>query len=391
MDLIFVSDARFVKDKSGCIFSLNGEYTLKLWPRYLTVFERIYVMARVKYQENVDLSEEYLSNGDKIDFIELPYYCGPGEYIKRLVALRKAIRRNLRPDAVYICRIPGQIGNMVIPELKRKKLPYGVEVVGDPWDVFAPGGLKHFFRPFLRKYQTVKLKENVAGCVAALYVTKKKLQQRYPVKKGVFSVAASNVILKDESIAFQPKEVKKEKEFCILSIGSLEQMYKSPDIVLQAFEKIVDSGISCRLKWLGDGKYKQAMLSLAEELGIAARVDFVGNVPAFRVREELEKADLFVLASRTEGLPRAMVEAMVMGLPCIGTEVGGIPELLDEQALVAAGDAGALYKKIDLFFHNPEIMNEEARKNWEKAREYKEEILESRRILFYSQLKKQKA
>lgn len=388
MDLVFISDARFVKNSEGRIYSLNGEYTLKLWPRYLAVFDRIYVMARVGLKEHVELSDEYISNGERIKFIELPYYFGPHEYLKKFRELKRAIRESLRPDAVYICRVPGQIGNLVIPELKKNKLTYGVEVVGDPWDVFAPGGVGHFLRPFLRYYQTMKLKKNVAGSIGALYVTQEKLQRRYPVKRGIFSISASDVILKADKIAIQPKKIENKKEFCLISIGSLEQMYKSPDIVLQALKKVIDSGFSCCLKWLGDGKYRPGMEALADKLGIISKVSFGGNVPACQVREELKKADLFVLASRTEGLPRAMVEAMAAGLPCIGTKVGGIPELLSERALVQAGNAEALYRKIVLFFQNPSFMEAEARMNWMKAQDYKEDILTERRVRFYRQLQK---
>ncbi len=386
MDLVFISDARFVKNSEGRIYSLNGEYTLKLWPRYLTVFERIYVMARVGFCEQVELSDEYISNGERIEFIELPYYFGPFEYLKKCKELKKAICENLRPDVAYICRVPGQIGNLVVPELKKQKLTYGVEVVGDPWDVFAPGGVGHFLRPFLRYYQTMKLKISVAGCVGALYVTKEKLQRRYPVKRGVFSVSASDVILKADAIAFQPKTMVSKKEFCLLSIGSLEQLYKSPDILLRAFKKVIDAGYSCHLKWLGDGKYRSGMEALADELGISSKVNFEGNVPAWRVNEELKKADLFILASKTEGLPRAMVEAMAAGLPCIGTRVGGIPELLSDQALVEAGDAEALYQKMVQFFQTPSLMETEARMNWIKSQDYREDILAKRRAEFYRQL-----
>lgn len=108
----------------------------------------------------------------------------------------------------------------------------------------------------------------------------------------------------------------------------------------------------------------------AARLGIADRVRFEGQQPADRVADELRRADLFVLASRTEGLPRALIEAMAAGLPCIGTRVGGIPELLDDEALVAPGDAEALAARIRAFLDDAGLFERQAARNLREASIY---------------------
>jgi glycosyltransferase involved in cell wall biosynthesis len=98
-------------------------------------------------------------------------------------------------------------------------------------------------------------------------------------------------------------------------------------------------------------------------------------------------ADLFVLASRTEGLPRSMIEAMARGIPCIGSRVGGIPELLATEDMVEAGDSSALAAKIREVMNHPTRMRQMAARNLETAYSYRAEILQERRVALYSHVK----
>jgi glycosyltransferase involved in cell wall biosynthesis len=114
-------------------------------------------------------------------------------------------------------------------------------------------------------------------------------------------------------------------------------------------------------------------------------VEFLGALPAGdAVRKRLDASDLFVLASRQEGLPRSMIEAMARGLPCLGTNVGGIPELLPAEDRVAANDACALAGLIGQVIVNPERMNLMAARNLRKASEYEETNLRLRRNELYT-------
>ena len=163
-------------------------------------------------------------------------------------------------------------------------------------------------------------------------------------------------------------------------------MYKAPDVMLEALAILKDRGVHCRLTWLGEGKNKGDMQKLALSLHINNDVIFKGNVSRDEVDEELKNSDLFLLVSRTEGLPRALIEAMAMGLPCIGTKVGGIPELLDEQALIHADDSLALANKIEFLLNHMDVANKEASRNYEFAKNYYDSVLQERRESFYQYL-----
>ena len=142
-----------------------------------------------------------------------------------------------------------------------------------------------------------------------------------------------------------------------------------------------------RLVWLGDGRYRSDMVALAEKLGVNA--EFKGAIASDQVHEELEKADIFVLASRTEGLPRAIVEAMAHGLPCIGSSVGGIPELLDDAVLVEKENIFELARVIEKFILTPEFADQQAERNLQTSLLFRSARLKQMRDTFFEYIKRQ--
>lgn len=95
-----------------------------------------------------------------------------------------------------------------------------------------------------------------------------------------------------------------------------------------------------RLELIGDGPLRAPLLQQAQALGIAERIQFTGlcdDVPA-----RLATAQLFVLPSRWEGLPRSVLEAMSAGLPVIASDVGGTAEA------VRHGETGYLVPRGDI-------------------------------------------
>ena len=123
-------------------------------------------------------------------------------------------------------------------------------------------------------------------------------------------------------------------------------------------------------------------------MGVAEHVEFLGQLPAGpAIGTALEQADVFLLPSRQEGLPRALIEAMAKALPCIGSHVGGIPELLPEEDRVAASDVAALTAKIREFVTNPQRLERCSRRNLERTREFTEDVLRERRLSFYQSVR----
>lgn len=128
----------------------------------------------------------------------------------------------------------------------------------------------------------------------------------------------------------------------ILACGRLKEV-KDFALLLNAFARVVQRR-SCRLIILGEGPLRASLTDLAKQLGVADKVSlpgFADNPYAFMAR-----ASLFVLSSRREGLPTALIEALACGCPCVSVDCpSGPAEILQGGAigrLTPVGDAAAL-------------------------------------------------
>jgi glycosyltransferase involved in cell wall biosynthesis len=255
--------------------------------------------------------------------------------------------------------------------------------------MFAPGAMTHPTRRFFRWFFPRQLRRHCARATAAAYVTEHALQRRYPPGPTAYSTFYSDVELPDKAIVGSPPSPPAHGPFRLVTVGAFDQLYKAPDVLIDAVAACVQAGTDVTLKLVGDGLHRPELEARAAALGIGERVRFTGNLPAGgAVRAELDSAHLFVLPSRQEGLPRALVEAMARGLPCIGSTVGGIPELLPEEDLVPPGDAGALAAKIREVLEHPERRVRMSAANMATARRYRESELHDRRVAFYRELRR---
>jgi glycosyltransferase involved in cell wall biosynthesis len=105
---------------------------------------------------------------------------------------------------------------------------------------------------------------------------------------------------------------------------------KGQDILLRAVAVLRDCAVPFELNIVGSGPLLNELQALAEELGIADAVHFLGTLDQAAVVGILRDADLFLLSSRIEGIPVACVEALAIGVPVIVTRTAGISELVED-------------------------------------------------------------
>jgi glycosyltransferase involved in cell wall biosynthesis len=243
-------------------------------------------------------------------------------------------------------------------------------------------------RPFFRWWFPKKMRRLCAGAAATGYVTEHALQRRYPPASASFTTYFSDVELSEGTFVTAPRTPRREGTFTLVTVGSLAQMYKAPDVQIDAVAQLVKEGLDLRLVLIGDGKHRPELEARAATRGITDRVVFRGQLTAgAAVRAELDAADLFCMPSRTEGMPRALIEAMARGLPCIGSTMGGIPELLPAEDMVPPGDVAALAAAIRAVVTDPARMVRMSARNLSLAHAYGEGELRARRTAFYHALR----
>jgi len=396
MRVVVALEDRFLQ-VGNRFYSHNFGYE-SYWKAYNGIFDSVVAVARVIPSQAAPEGWSIV-NRKNVEVAPLAQYHGLYQYLRQMLNIKKSIRGTLRPGDAVILRLGGMIGTQVWKQLK-PRYPYGLEVIGDPGEMFAPGKFKSPARHFFRWFFTRNLKTQCRRATAVSYVTEHTLQKRYPPNKDAYTTHYSSVDLDARDIIQDPSErmarISSLKNrlagdgppILLGFIGSFSQPHKLPDIHLKALAKCVDKGSNVTLEMIGEGKFLKDMRALARKLGLDARVKFRGLLPGGRpILDALDTFDLLLNATASEGLPRVVIEAMARGCPCIASDVGGTAELLEKSYLVPSGDPDMLCEKILSILRNSESMTKAARRNIRVARNYCKDILVPRRQAFYATLR----
>ncbi|MCF0095786.1 glycosyltransferase family 4 protein [Micromonospora sp. MH99] len=375
-------EARFARTPDGAIWTREGP-AYGFFTRYLSAFDEVLVLARVADVASV-APNSHRVDGHRVTVRPVPHYLGPWQYLRRRRAVVRALRAADDPHAVLILRAPTVLGSLLATTRDRSGLPYAVEVMADPFTVYAPGVVNHPLRPLLRRRYTNMLRRQCRAATGVSYVTERYLQLRYPPGAHAVTAAYSSVEMPPDAYVAAPPLPRHRDEYVIVSVGSLEMLYKGIDTLIRALSQLLSAGLPVRCVHIGTGRQQAYLERLATQLGVRDKIEFLGSVPAGeQVRQHVDAADVFAMPSRTEGLPKALVEAMARGLPAIGSSVGGIPELLAEEDIVPPDDPAALADAIGRLLNDPARRAQASARNLARARDFSQATLERRRNDFY--------
>jgi len=166
----------------------------------------------------------------------------------------------------------------------------------------------------------------------------------------------------------------------ILSVARLDKV-KGLDHLLQACSILAARRRTFRCVIAGEGPDRARLEGLIEQLGLASRVRLAGALRHEALPEVYRAATIFVLPSLSEAMPVALMEAMATGLPVIGPQVNGVPELVQPGAtglLVAPGDEAGLADHLDTLLGDADLrvrLGSGARRTIEQAFERKHQVM----------------
>jgi len=387
MKILFVHDHKFKKADDE--FYSSGGLPCSIWPRYTSTLGELTVIGR----DGGLLAEAdkgfTRSSTEFVSFQLLPDIAN----IKSLLWGNREVRRAActlisRHDAV-IARVPSRLGTLFVKEAIKQGKPYALEVVGCPWDaMWNYGGLKgKLFAP----YAALELKSLAAKSKFALYVTEFFLQSRYPAPNRAITTFCSNVEIPpvDDSVLVDRLD---KISGCVVGevvtfglIANYSSRYKGIDVAIKALKQANLPRWQLKVLGSGDATYYSR---LASDLGVADKVNFVGSLPSGGpVFEWVDSIDIYLHPSFQEGLPRALIEAMSRGAPALASKIAGIPELLNDSELIAAGDHNNLAKKITKLATDKTLQATLAEHNFNKAKSYYREVLNFRRMSFWHQFR----
>lgn len=165
------------------------------------------------------------------------------------------------------------------------------------------------------------------------------------------------------------------------------ELYKNQLNLIRALKILKKFDLDFELSMIGDGRYLNICKKMAQKLSLE-NVSFLGALPKWKMIDQMRKSDIFILPSRAEGLPRAIIQAMAQGIVCLATNVGGISDILNPEQLIKTGNPIDIANKIIDLSMNPKEMTRIASRNLKLSKQFSESNQQRKRVEFYNQIRK---
>ena len=175
-----------------------------------------------------------------------------------------------------------------------------------------------------------------------------------------------------------------ENAVAIVSAGILNKN-KNNHVVIESLALLENKDVYYVI--CGEGDEEGALRALAQKNGVSDRVLFLG----FRtdMKQIMLACDIFAMPSFREGVPRALLEAMDLGLPCIGTRTRGIRELIGNDDLLCSPTSAKEYAKaIEFVINSPDGCRSIIERNVEEAKLYSKERVRAEYAAIYEEVLK---
>jgi glycosyltransferase involved in cell wall biosynthesis len=382
MKILLVTDHRFYLYQSHIydVFRIDQEF----FKDYSDVFSEVRVLARLI---DVDSLPQGANRSDSQGVYFVPGIKVAQRFfwvITSKVLNYPLIQKEIEAADGVIIRVPSELGSHAAQEALRQNKPLLAEVVGDPEESIgnqSKGGLHY---KVLASWEDYLLRRIIRHVSAASYVSRFSLQKKYPVSPGVYNDNISSVRL-DEADISQPRDYSStHSPLRIVYLANLIPHKRHIDLI-KAVEILLKRGVEVEVHFAGDGFIKENLIQATKRIGLEAYIHFHGHISEKReIFRLLDNSDLFVFPSASEGIPRAGLEGMARGLPIIGSNAGGIPEIVRESEIFRVGDVKAIVELIQELIHDPQRLTDMSHYSIRTAEEFTGGILSAKRRKLYS-------
>ncbi|KTF13169.1 glycosyltransferase family 4 protein [Pseudoalteromonas sp. H103] len=330
MKLTFIHDHVFLKFKGN--YYSTGKLTYKQLSGYFKYANEIEVIARFK-NVDYDPGDALLSTGMNITVhgVDGPLSTRGVIYRSKLIALITSI---IAKTDFVISRLPSELGLLGDRVAKTLHKPILHEMVASPFDCLWYRG--DFFAKIYAPILSIRIKQALLKASYVIYVTKNYLQHSYPTNGRSIGISDARVdATTNNKKPINPKKIR------LGVIGNPAVKLKGIESLSKLMEKVTD--VNIELQIVGGNLTSPLELKMNENKKIK-QVGFISS--KLEMASWFKQIDIYIQPSFTEGLPRSLVEAMSFGIPCIGSNVGGIPEIVHSNYLFKPGNVEELISLI---------------------------------------------
>lgn len=374
------------KDGCYCDYPLHG--TLE----NMSVLGELHLAAAFSYSDEM-ASTMYLNQ--KIDFVDpghVKHLCPTnksiGGWLKNSTYNRKLLERLVPSMDLVVGYMPSGDADTAMRIARRHGIPFLSFLVACPWD-----SLHKHHRLLARLMAPIRFlttRYSVRHSDYVHYVTKEFLQRRYPTEGKALGCSDTNLGEIDpmslESRLRKLSSRKETDEIRLVTTAHVDVRYKGHEFVIRAIAELKSLGDLRYRYWLIGGGKGDYLRTLSKRLRVEEQVIFLGLKTSKEVMNILRDADIYLQPSLQEGLPRSVVEAMSVALPCIGFNTGGIPELLEPEFVVDQKDVKGIVRCLTRLRDNDKY-SQTAKRNFQMAGDYEHSKLEKRIRDFFSEVR----
>lgn len=177
-------------------------------------------------------------------------------------------------------------------------------------------------------------------------------------------IVIPNCINTDKFQAQTGKRTRRQGYPIVLFAGNVGPR-KGADLLIRAFKKLNEIYPESHLDIVGSGEYLEPYKNMAKQLGLVKAVEFHGLVSGQRLMELYHTCDIFSLPSRFEPFGMVLLEAMAAGKPIVATNVGGIPEVVENgrNAIVIEPTEFQICEALILLSRSPQLTDAMSKRN----------------------------